>query len=117
MGSPLRSLAEVKEAAAVLIKNGINKVVVSLGAEGALYMTKEMCLYAPALSVPVCSTVGAGDSVVAALALAEEQGLSSQRALRLAVATGAANVMCSGTQAADSQQIEVLLPQVQCKKL
>lgn len=117
VGSPLRSLAEVKEAAAVLIENGINKVVVSLGAEGALYMTKEMCLYAPALSVPVCSTVGAGDSIVAALALAEEQGLSPQRALRLAVATGAANVMCSGTQAADSQQIEVLLPRVQCKKL
>lgn len=100
-----------------MLDSGIRKVVVSLGAEGALYMTDNVCLYAPALSVPVGSTVGAGDSVVAALALAEEQGMSDKETLRLAVATGAANVMCSGTQAADRQQIEALLPQVECRAL
>lgn len=118
VGHPLQSLQEIKEAAAHLLDSGIRKVVVSLGAEGALYMTDNVCLYAPALSVPVGSTVGAGDSVVAALALAEEeQGMSDKETLRLAVATGAANVMCSGTQAADRQQIEALLPQVECRAL
>lgn len=117
VGRPLGSLSEIKEAARALSLAGISKVVVSLGSQGALYVTKETCLYAPALSVPVGSTVGAGDSVVAALALAEEQGLSDSESLRLATATGAANVMCSGTQAADMDQIRALLPQVRCRAI
>lgn len=117
VGHPLDSLEEIKEAAQALTATGIRKVVVSMGGQGALYVTKEVCLYAPALSVPVGSTVGAGDSVVAALALAEEQELSAADALALATATGAANVMCSGTQAADREQIHALLPQVHCRTI
>lgn len=114
---PLDSLEEVRSAALLLLDMGIPKVVVSMGGQGALYVTKRTCLFAPALSVPVGSTVGAGDSVVAALALAEEKNLSAEQALKLAVATGAANVMCSGTQAADMEQIQRLLPQVTCRPL
>lgn len=114
---PLDSLEEVRSAAFLLLDMGIPKVVVSMGGQGALYVTKQTCLFAPALSVPVGSTVGAGDSVVAALALAEEKNLSAEQALKLAVATGAANVMCSGTQAADMEQIQRLLPQVTCRPL
>ncbi len=114
---PLQTLDEIKAAACSLLQDGIRKVVVSLGGQGAMYVAKGTCLYAPALSVPVGSTVGAGDSVVAALALAEEQGLSPEDTLKLATATGAANVMCSGTQAADMEQIQVLLPKVRCQLL
>lgn len=114
VGHALNSLEEIKEAALALSSFGIPKVIVSMGSLGALYVTEGACLYAPALSVPVGSTVGAGDSMVASLALAEEQGLSVSESLRLATATGAANVMCSGTQAADMEQIKALLPMVQC---
>ena len=69
-------------------------------------------LYAEGLKVPVGSTVGAGDSVVAALAVAETQGLSLEDTVRLSTATGAANVMCSGSQAAERSVIEELMPQV-----
>lgn len=117
VGTPLTTLEEIRGAADFLLARGITKVVVSMGGRGALYVTRETCLYAPALSVPVGSTVGAGDSVVAALALAEEQRLSPEQTLALATATGAANVMCSGTQAADLAQIEALLPQVHCRVL
>ena len=50
-----------------------------------------------------------GDSVVAALAYAESQDMSEEDAVRLSTATGAANVMCSGTQAAERSVIEELL--------
>ena len=48
--------------------------------------------------------------MVAALAYAEAEGLNEENTVRLSIATGAANVMCSGTQAAERSQIEELLP-------
>ena len=83
-----------------------------MGGRGALYLHKDSVIYAPALKVKVGSTVGAGDSVVAALAYAEAEGLSEENTVRLSIATGAANVMCSGTQAAERSRIEELLPLV-----
>ena len=49
---------------------------------------------------------------VAALALAEEKGLPLEEAVVLSTATGAANVMCSGTQAAEYSVIASLMPKV-----
>lgn len=104
---------ELEAAARKLMEQyGITKIVVSMGGEGALYVTEDRTVYAEGLKVPVGSTVGAGDSVVAALAVAEEAGMSLEEAVRLSTATGAANVMCSGTQAAEYSVIEELMPKV-----
>lgn len=113
LGQRLETKEELKEAACRLMERyGIAKVVVSMGGDGALYVTKDAAVYAEGLKVPVGSTVGAGDSVVAALAVAEERGFSLEEAVRLSTATGAANVMCSGTQAAEYEVIEGLLAKV-----
>lgn len=55
--------------------------------------------------------------MVAALAFAEERGLSLEETVRLSTATGAANVMSSGTQAAEYSLIQSLIPQVIFHKL
>lgn len=112
MGRALTTPAELVEAARVMLETGIEKVVVSMGGKGALYVTRDTVLYAEGLNVPVGSTVGAGDSVVAALAVAEDRGLSVEETVILSTATGAANVMCSGTQAAEYAAIESLMPKV-----
>ena len=93
-----------------LLKGGVTRVVISLGERGALYLRGNEVLYAEGLSVPVGSTVGAGDSVVAALAYADSLDMSDEDAVRLSTATGAANVMCSGTQPAEREAVEKLLP-------
>ena len=90
----------------------IAKIVVSMGGDGALYVTEEETIYAEGLKVPVGSTVGAGDSVVAALAVAEEKGMNLEDTVCLSTATGAANVMCSGTQPAEYEVIRELIPKV-----
>ena len=113
MGQTLETPQELEKAARGLMeKYGIAKIVVSMGGDGALYVTDEETIYAEGLKVPVGSTVGAGDSVVASLAVAEESGMSLEEAVRLSTATGAANVMCSGTQAAEYSVIEGLIPKV-----
>ena len=113
VGRTLKTPEELKQVAMDLMeKYGIEKVVVSMGSAGALYVTKEKALYAEGLKVPVGSTVGAGDSVVGALAVAEESGMTLEDTVRLSAATGAANVMCSGTQAAEYSVIQELIPKV-----
>ena len=117
MGQELTTPQELTEAARGLMKYGIEKVIVSMGGDGALYVTKDYVYYAEGLKVPVGSTVGAGDSVVAALAVAEEAGMTPEETVALSTATGAANVMCSGTQAAEYSVIETLIPKVSFQKL
>ena len=116
-GRRLETIDELTAEGEKLLEQGIERVVISLGGRGALYLRKGSTIYAEGLKVPVGSTVGAGDSVVAALAFAEAQGLSEEEAVRLSTATGAANVMCSGTQAAERAVIEELLPKVRFSHL
>ena len=111
-GRKLETIEELTAEGQKLLERGI-----SLGGRGALYLRKGSTIYAEGLRVPVGSTVGAGDSVVAALAYAEAQGLSEEEAVRLSTAAGAANVMCSGTQAAEREAVEALLPKVRFSRL
>jgi 1-phosphofructokinase len=113
LGRTLSTPEELKAAAINLMKQyAVEKVVVSMGGKGALYVTHDKAVYAKGLKVPVGSTVGAGDSVVAALAVAEEAGMSLEEAVKLSTATGAANVMCSGSQAAEYSAIQGLISKV-----
>lgn len=107
------STHEIAEAGKQLVKDGIEKVVISLGENGALFITKDKAIHGFGLEVKVISTVGAGDSMVASLALSEEAELPLEQAVKNAIATSAANVMCSGTQAAGMQEILNLIEKVE----
>ena len=117
MGRPLTTEDETIRAAQELLAQGVGCVAVTMGAGGALLCWEDCVLRCESPRVPVDSTVGAGDSVVAALAYAQQRQLSREDTARLAMATGAANVMCSGTQAARLGDIEQLLPQVRVTRL
>ncbi|MBU3112726.1 1-phosphofructokinase [Clostridium lacusfryxellense] len=113
----INGIAETVEIAKSLLEYGIIIVAVSLGSEGAIFVNKECAIYARGLKVDVKSTVGAGDSMVAALAYSIEKGLSFEETVKLAVATGAANVMTEGTKASDIKTIIELEKQVEFEYL
>lgn len=118
LGKNLETLEELEAAAHSLMEQyKIEKVVISMGSKGALYVTGEGTIYAKGLKVTVGSTVGAGDSVVAALAVAEEAGKGLEDTVRLSMASGAANVMCSGTQAAEYEAVAKLISKVEFLRL
>ncbi|HYF83866.1 MAG TPA: 1-phosphofructokinase [Clostridia bacterium] len=94
----LANIDEVAYAAKSLLDTGIEIIAVSLGADGAVFVKKDKAIYAEGLTVDVRSTVGAGDAMVASLALAFIRDYTFEKAVTLSVATAAANVASSGTQ-------------------
>ncbi len=108
---------EMLELAEQLRSNGVGKVLISLGSKGAMYVTKRGTYYAPSVSVPVISPVGAGDAMVAALVHSKLQGLDDEQTLRYAVACGAATVTLEGTQICTAAQVSKLLPKVKIRSL
>lgn len=112
LGKPLESLNDLLDAGESLRQSGIEEVVISLGSKGALFLSKDGRYLAEALSVPVQSTVGAGDSMVAAMAYGHGRELPRWQIIQLAVAMGAASCMYDGTQAPDVSLVENLSKQV-----
>ncbi|MCR1898293.1 1-phosphofructokinase [Irregularibacter muris] len=96
------------ECAKNIFKHGVEIVVLSLGGEGAIFMTKEQTIKVGGIKVDVISTVGAGDAMVAALALAIHRGYSLEKAIKLSIATSAASVMTAGTEAGHPRVVEQL---------
>lgn len=91
-----------------IFKYGVKLIVISLGEEGSVFMTKEKIIIAEGLKVDAISTVGAGDSMVGALAVAAYKGYPLEKAITLATATSAASVMTSGTEPGELRVIEEL---------
>jgi 1-phosphofructokinase len=65
LGRELNDFQSILVAARELRREQVSNLVVSLGAEGALFLSEDMELVARAPSVQVVSTVGAGDSLLA----------------------------------------------------
>jgi 6-phosphofructokinase 2 len=92
-------MEEVNEAAKQIIaKGGAEIVVVSLGPQGAVLVTKDNYEFVPAPNVAKKSTVGAGDSMVGGMVWALSQNKSLREVIRWGVACGSAATMNEGTQ-------------------
>lgn len=99
------------------IHEGIEQVIVSMGENGSIYVTKDTAMKAEPLSVEVASTVGAGDALVAALAYAYEHKYELDEMIRLCAATSSAAVTTKGTIAPEFEVIESLMKQVKTRKI
>lgn len=100
-----------------LIDRGVKLAAISLGGDGALFLSENACYRAYGLKVEAKSTVGAGDAMMAALAFGEARGMELMETARLAIAVSAASVMQSGSQSADPKQVEELLQAVRLERI
>jgi 6-phosphofructokinase 2 len=92
-------MEEVNDAAKQIIeKGGAEIVVVSLGPQGAVLVTKDSYDFVPAPNVAKKSTVGAGDSMVGGMVWALSQNKNLKEVIRWGVACGSAATMNEGTQ-------------------
>ena len=111
-GRKLPEMKDVIEAAHALREQGIAHVVISLGAEGALWVNASGEWIAKPPSVDVVSTVGAGDSMVGGLIYGLLMRESSEHTLRLATAVAALAVSQSNVGITDRPQLAAMMARV-----
>lgn len=111
--APIGSPEEAVQAARRLLDRGAEIVAASLGHEGAVLVTREVALFAPPLPVKPINPAGAGDGMVAMLALGLGRNAPLEVTFARAVATATAITTTPGTAECPAALARELVQQVQ----
>ena len=111
-GTPLHSEAELMTAGDQLAARGIKHVVISRGEQGVLWYHHHCWYRAKPPPVPVVSTVGAGDTLVAGMCHGLSLGLEHSDTLALATALSALAVSRTDVGITDRQEIDQMVAQI-----
>lgn len=106
-----------QRAVADFLKLGIEVVLLSCGERGAYLGTREQTFFFASPRVREVSAVGSGDAFVGAFAARFLEDKDLIEAARWGVAAGAANACQARSAFCTRSEIEVLVPQVQCRKI
>jgi 6-phosphofructokinase 2 len=93
----------------LILKKHCEIIVVSLGANGAMLITKDETHTLKPPKVKVKSTVGAGDSMVAGIVFGLSNNLSLKECLQYGIACGTATTMNLGSALCEKKDVEKLL--------
>ncbi len=117
LGKEGLNIERVDEAAREVINKGkCEVVVVSMGAAGALLVTKNLAMHIMPPAVKIKSTVGAGDSMLAGIVLSLAQNKSIEEAAQYGVACGTAATMNAGTELCRKEDADHLYKLIQVNK-
>jgi 6-phosphofructokinase 2 len=113
LGRELSDPADQERAVMKLVEDGAAEIVtLTLGRDGALLATGKGLHRLPGLKFAAKSTVGAGDSFLAAMTLGLADGRSAEDAFALAVAAGTAAVLRVGTALGQRADIERIYAEI-----
>ncbi len=96
LGVEISNAEQAVTTARELCITGIEQAVVTLGREGAVFISATGAWIAQPPEIQIVSSVGSGDAFLGGLACAFEKGFTPDIALRHAVAAGAANALHVG---------------------
>jgi 6-phosphofructokinase 2 len=111
-GRAVDSIPAVVSAARGVLAPQMEAVLVSLGAEGAVLVTADGTWRLPPPEVSRWFAAGAGDSLLAAYALARSRGASPLEAAIQGVAAGTSAVLAESSRLARSDDVARLAPRV-----
>ncbi|MFC5464613.1 1-phosphofructokinase [Lederbergia graminis] len=117
VGRELSNEEEMLEAAKIICNKGVQYVLLSLGSKGAILVGQENILKAEIPEMEVKNPVGSGDSMLAGMAYALQQGFSISKSLAFACACGMANAVEEQTGYVEKVVVEKLVPQVKVTPL
>jgi 1-phosphofructokinase len=103
---------QIIAAARRLTGKGIHYAAVSLGGDGSILVTETEAIRAKPFPITPMSTVGAGDSMVAALTYCMLQGKSLEDTARWTSAAGTVTASKPGTQVCTKPEVEAKLNEV-----
>ncbi len=107
-GLPVTNLEQAKAAADALLSRGVGAVVMTLGAQGALYRDRTQTFHVPVVSAaPVVETTGAGDAFNGGFAVALSEGRPVADAVRFGCATAGLSVTRAGAAASMGTRTEI----------
>lgn len=108
---------EIIDEAAALVEEGVGCCLISLGADGLLYVDRANTLLAHVPSVEVHSTVGAGDSLLSGFIRSVKSGMELKKAVATAAAFGTAACMMDGCHPPHKLSVAHVLQQVQVEEI
>ena len=107
-GIPVITVQDATRAADALIARGVKAVIITLGANGALYRDATRSVHVPVISAgPVVETTGAGDAFNGGFAVALSEGRDVVDAVRFGCATAGISVTRAGTAPAMPARAEI----------
>ncbi len=112
IGHPLKTQSEVVQAARHWLEQGIETVIVSMGADGAIFAESGEVVLAKPPQVKVKSTVGAGDAMVSGTVAGKARGDSLAECARLATAFSVNAISQVGSGISSLEAIETFKRQV-----
>jgi len=118
VGQPLDSdEARIGAARKLIGDKRVEAVALTLGEDGALFVTADGAWRAEPMHIEVASAVGAGDSFLGGMVAAIAAGEKPEDAFRMAVAAGSAAVMSPGTELCHEEDVMRLLPEVKIREI
>ncbi len=115
VGREIDTEQEIIRVAEQISQDGVENVVVSRGADGVMWLNQGQWLVSKPPKMPVVSTVGAGDTLVAGLCWGHMQDMTKPELLQFATALSALAVSQVGVGISDVKTLDELKPQIEIK--
>lgn len=116
-GRSIETENEIIKAAMELVDGGIPYVCVSVGADGAYLVCRDGVCFTKGAEITVRGVQGAGDSLVAGLAIGLLERKAPEESLRLAVACANGSLTHEGTGMCTRDDVKRLIGQIEVKRI
>ena len=97
-GTPVRTVDDARKCAAELLKGGMHRVIITLGANGSLLASREGSEHVAAFALKSIDSTGAGDAFIGSFAVFLGEGMPETEAVRRANLYAGLSTTGVGTQ-------------------